>query len=459
MIDWLTTSVAFLLFDVYRYFHIDLARSSGDTLMNYLGSGKMIAEQIVLPLGMLFIYWLSGYYNNPIQRSRLQELYTTLLSAFSNTLLLYLLLLTNDQVQFSSQNYAMLGVLFGLLAVCTYTGRVTMTMRVMRMLKTAKWTFRTIIIGNKEKAREVTKRLESSLSNLGYSVCGYVLTDGSAKEFLGRPVYRMDDLERVCHHEDISQIILALRRAGDTDILSMIGSLFFLNIPIKIAPERTDFLTSGIRLQDIYGEPFVNLSTPNIRESTKNVKRTMDVAVSAIAMIVLAIPCAIVAAMIKRDSRGPVLYRQERLGLHRKPFYIYKFRTMRTDAEANGPQLSSDADPRITPVGKVLRKYRIDELPQFWNVLRGDMSLVGPRPERAHYVNLIVKEAPYYTLVHQVRPGITSWGMVKYGYASDVSQMIERTQYDLLYLSNMSISIDLKILIYTVRTVVLGKGK
>lgn len=132
---------------------------------------------------------------------------------------------------------------------------------------------------------------------------------------------------------------------------------------------------------------------------------------------------------------------------------------MRPDAEAHGPRLSSETDPRITPLGRVLRKYRLDELPQFWNVLKGDMSLVGPRPERRYFINKIMAEAPCYSLVHQVRPGITSWGMVKYGYASEVAQMVKRLKYDLVYLANMSFIVDLKILIYTVKTVVKGRGK
>ncbi|MDE6291532.1 MAG: sugar transferase, partial [Muribaculaceae bacterium] len=167
----------------------------------------------------------------------------------------------------------------------------------------------------------------------------------------------------------------------------------------------------------------------------------------------------VLAVKVKTDSKGPVFYTQERIGLKERPFQIIKFRTMRTDAEAQGPQLSNDDDPRVTKSGKVMRKYRLDELPQFWNVLKGEMSIVGPRPERKYFINKIIRKAPYYTLLYQARPGITSWGMVKYGYASDVDEMIERSKYDLLYISNMSILVDLKIMLYTVMTILEGKGK
>lgn len=229
-------------------------------------------------------------------------------------------------------------------------------------------------------------------------------------------------------------------------------------MPIKISPDIFSFVTSAIRLKDIYGEPFVDLTTPSLTEASKNIKRFTDTVSSAVALVVLSPVLLWLAFLVKRSSPGPIIYSQERIGLKQKPFKIYKFRTMRTDAEKDGPRLSGDSDSRITPVGKFLRKYRLDELPQFWNVLKGDMSIVGPRPERAFFIEQIVKKAPYYVLVNQVRPGITSWGMVKYGYASTVDQMVERTRYDLIYMANMSLYVDMKILIYTVKTVVTGKG-
>jgi lipopolysaccharide/colanic/teichoic acid biosynthesis glycosyltransferase len=189
------------------------------------------------------------------------------------------------------------------------------------------------------------------------------------------------------------------------------------------------------------------------------VKRVVDIVVSVISMLLFSPLYALTAISVKLTSPGPIIYRQERIGKGGKPFMMVKFRSMKLDAEIGGPALSKDNDPRITPFGRFMRKVRLDETPQFWNVLIGDMSLVGPRPERQYFIDQIVLEAPHYKHLLKVRPGITSWGMVKYGYAENVQQMIRRMKYDLLYIENMSIAVDLKILIYTVLTVIQGRGK
>jgi lipopolysaccharide/colanic/teichoic acid biosynthesis glycosyltransferase len=185
----------------------------------------------------------------------------------------------------------------------------------------------------------------------------------------------------------------------------------------------------------------------------------MDVVGSLMALVVLAPVMAILAILVRLSSPGPVIFRQERIGKNGRPFIIYKFRTMYVDAEKEGPALSREGDPRITPIGRWLRKTRLDELPQFWNLLKGDMSLVGPRPERAYYINQIVKKASEYKQLLKVRPGITSLGMVKYGYASSVEEMIERMRYDLIYLANRSFLLDIKILLYTILRVLQARGK
>jgi lipopolysaccharide/colanic/teichoic acid biosynthesis glycosyltransferase len=217
-------------------------------------------------------------------------------------------------------------------------------------------------------------------------------------------------------------------------------------------------ILSGMVGLDEHGVPLMEWHHEPMDAWQRNSKRAVDLLLSALALAILT-PVFACVSLAVATTRGPIFFIQERLGRGGKAFRIVKFRTMRVDAESQGPQLSSEDDPRITAVGKVLRKYRLDELPQFWNVLVGDMSIVGPRPERAHFAAQILARAPQYRHVYKVRPGITSWGMVRYGYASDVDQMIRRMEFDLLYIENMSWRNDLKVLLYTVWTVVKGRGK
>jgi exopolysaccharide biosynthesis polyprenyl glycosylphosphotransferase len=210
---------------------------------------------------------------------------------------------------------------------------------------------------------------------------------------------------------------------------------------------------------NVFGAVLIEVQTNVLPPWQKFLKRSFDIMTSLL-VLVFGLPMYIfIAALVKMGSKGPVFYTQERIGLGGKPFDIIKFRSMKVDAEAGGPQLSKEDDPRITGMGKFLRKTRLDEFPQFWNVLMGDMSVVGNRPERKYFIDQIVEKAPHYRRLHKIKPGITSWGQVKYGYAENVDEMIDRLQYDLLYLENISIILDLKILIYTVLIMVQGRGK
>jgi lipopolysaccharide/colanic/teichoic acid biosynthesis glycosyltransferase len=189
------------------------------------------------------------------------------------------------------------------------------------------------------------------------------------------------------------------------------------------------------------------------------IKRIFDIALSLIALLILS-PILLAGIIgVKTSSPGPIFYRQSRLGKNGKTFKIIKLRSMVVDAEKLGPQLSSEDDPRITSWGRTMRKYRIDELPQFLNVLFGDMAIVGPRPERKFYFDQIIEQAPQYKFLLRVKPGITSWGMVKYGYAENVAEMLERARYDLIYTENITLLSDIKILFYTLVTVLQGRGK
>lgn len=458
VVDLVTTAVAFFVFNQFRYILMDLS-SYGYTVSDYLGSAKMITEQILIPISLLGVYWLSGYYNDPFGKSRLSEFTVTLFSAIINTLLIYLALLINDQLPTRYLSYELLLTLFGCLFLFNYTGRLILTQDAIRHFARREWCFNTILIGESENAIATAERLERTNTKLGYNIIGHLPIPEETASAKTHATISERNFANLCKTGQIDQLII-VPEPGRTDekILNLLFRYFNTGVPIKIAPTSLSFLTAGIHINDIYAEPFIDITSPTMSNAQKNLKRVLDVMLSALAMIVLSPVYAFIALAVRLDSSGPVIYRQQRIGYRQKPFNIYKFRSMKVDAENAGPQLSDDNDPRITKVGKFLRKYRLDEIPQFWNVFIGDMSLVGPRPEREFFIKQIVEKVPFYTLVHQVKPGITSWGMVKFGYARSVDEMVERSQYDLVYLSNMSVAVDFKIMIHTVKTVVLGKG-
>ena len=465
--DWLTTSVAFVVFNIFRFYFMNIG-DEFEELVNYLFSKKLIIEQIFLPIAMLFVYWLSGYYNRPFERSRLSEFLTTLYSQMFNSLVIYMSALTNDNIIHRKDILYVIVTLFMLLFVFVYAGRLIITEKMISNFRKSKWTFKTVIGGVSDEAFETARYLSGLNTPQGYEIVGFLPLHGektdNVEEKLPEGTKLFMDIEALrneCHTKNIDQVIIvpSIKKTSEKTILHLLYRLFPEDVAIKIKPDLISYITPTIHLDDIYGEPFMDLAKPRVSEFSKNIKRTFDILTSAMVLILLSPLLLIIYFLVKFTSKGPAIYSQERIGYHRKPFKIYKFRSMYEDAEAEGPKLSGDDDTRVTPIGKKLRKYRLDELPQFWNVIKGDMSLVGPRPERAYYIEKIVKKAPWYSLVHQVRPGITSWGMVKYGYASNVPEMIERNRFDLVYITNMSIAVDFKIMIHTIKTVALGEGK
>ena len=456
--DYIAANSAMLIFNISRFYILEQWNFGYSDLNTFLFSHNLIWEQILIPIIILVINYYSGYYNLPFQKSNLKDLFSTFVSCIISTIIIYFALLTNDQVKIRATNYELLLSLFSTFFIITLIGRFFITSYTIKNLKNKKWAFNTLIIGNSANAHKMASTLSSKGSFMGYNIHGFVNIPNESCINTTCKTYDIDEIENICTKYCINTIILAPENEQEKITLSLLFRLFPLQIPIKISPDTISLMTSRIRLNSIYEEPLIDITTADINESTKNIKRLIDIFISLIALIILSIPMLIIALAIKIDNNGPIFYSQERIGYKQRRFNIIKFRSMRIDAEKSGPQLSSENDNRITRLGRILRKYRIDELPQFWNVLKGDMSLVGPRPEREYFIHKIVEKAPYYTLVHQVRPGITSWGMVKYGYAKNVDEMILRLKYDLIYLTNISILVDFKIIIHTIKTVFSGRG-
>jgi exopolysaccharide biosynthesis polyprenyl glycosylphosphotransferase len=266
-------------------------------------------------------------------------------------------------------------------------------------------------------------------------------------------------LEKTLQTNQIEEVIIALETTEHKRLSEILTIVENKQITVWGIPDLYDFLSGTVKINTIYSSPLIKISNGLMTGWQENVKRLLDVMLSLIAMTVFSPVYLILSIMVKASSKGPVFYSQERVGKFGKPFTIFKFRSMVADAETNGPALSSSKDCRITGIGNFMRKTHLDEIPQFYNVVRGDMSLVGPRPERKFYIDQIVKKAPHYTHLHKLRPGITSWGQVKYGYASNVEEMLERLPYDMIYLKNISLYLDFKILIYTVIVSFKGKGR
>ena len=452
--DFISASVAWLLFNILRYevFAID---EGADSLLDYLQYPGVLGGQVVIPLFWLVLYYFSGYYNKPFGKSRLTELFSTFITVLIGTVFVYFALLLDDIPRSIDIYYKLFFGMFGLQFFITYIPRLLITQSGMRKIKNREWAMKVLIIGAGGKA----VRIAHDLYRLGYDICGFVSEDERTpvKADRNQVLGTVEDIPVLMEKENVDEIVLAVESKNNKALLGILYSLYRYKRPIKVLADRFNML-SKIQLRTIRGIPLVDVTDNNFSPAEQNIKLFLDKVCSVVALLLLSPLFAYIAWRVKKDSPGPVFFRQERIGYLGQPFWMYKFRTMYVNAEENGPSLSSEDDLRVTPFGRIMRKYRLDELPQFWNVLKGDMSLVGPRPERKYFIDEIVKTAPYYYLLHNVRPGITSLGMVKYGYAASVDKMVERMEYDILYYENMSLTLDLTILIYTVKTVITGKG-
>lgn len=417
----------------------------------------------LLPLAWCVFYAMQGTYKDVYRKARLKELQMTFWASLIGVIVIFFALLLDDNIRTYRNYYVSFVVLFLLHFGITYLGRLLITSHTARMVHTRRIGFPTLLIGSKEKAFQTYQDLDSQAVYSGNLFVGFITVNGRIDERLSAVMPHLGsvaDINAIIEKYNIEEVIFAIEDYENSKINEIIRLLDRRDdVIIKITPDLRDIVYGSVKLNSIFHSPLITINPRPMEEWQYSVKRLMDILLSLLAMILLSPVFVITALIVKLTSPGPVFYAQERVGYRGKPFKMHKFRSMYVDAESGGPALSKDDDPRITPFGRVMRKYRLDEIPQFYNVLRGTMSIVGPRPERQFFIDKIVERAPEYLLLQKVKPGITSWGQVKYGYAENVDEMVERLRYDLLYLENMSLATDIKILVYTVLIILQGRGK
>ena len=416
LIDILSSLIVWVAFLGFRWLVYEGKMFTVDSIL--IPMFDFYRPLLLYPLGCFIIYYLSGYYLRPIRKNYGKELHVTFVSSLIIALGAFFMIIIDDVVVSYHRYLTSLIVLISLQFILSYIPRLFIT------------------------------------------ILSHRLTSSSPRRYTIHSEQEVDTFLEKQAIQSYDEVIINLDdSANERQIYSLINKLYPHDVEIAIKPRLYDMLTGAARISEVGDMPLVHITEHKMSDHELCMKRACDVFFSALSLIVLSPVYLLLYILVWCSSEGPAIYRQERIGLHGRSFQILKFRTMTIHAEGKTPQLSTDDDPRITKIGKFLRKYRLDELPQMWNILRGDMSIVGPRPERRYFIKKIEKQAPYYCLLYKIRPGLTSWGPIKVGYTDTLDKMIRRLNYDIVYMENMSIRLDIKILFHTIGVILDGKGK
>ncbi len=419
-------------------------------------------------LGLFFVaaFWLTmyvitGFYRDIFRRSRLKEFIYTFNASLLGSIFIFFALILDDWVSNYTDYYRGFLIYFGSHFLITSFFRFLLSTATSNRIRKGKITFNSVLIGSNDKAAELYNEIGNKTST-GNRFVGFVSVHNNIRFLVEKNLEHLGthtQLPEIIERHDIDEVIIAIESSEHEKLETIINILEDTNVKVKMIPDTYDIISGKVKLESISSAPLIEINHELMPMWQKVIKRVFDVFVSGLLLILLSPLFCFSAIMVRFSSKGSIFFTQPRLGQYGREFRMIKFRSMYEDAEKNGPQLSSEEDERITPWGRIMRKYRLDELPQFINVVLGEMSIVGPRPERAYYIDRIKVKAPHYKHIQKVKPGITSWGMVKYGYAENVDEMVQRLKYDIIYIENMNLFNDLKILIYTVLIVLQGRGK
>jgi len=445
-----------LAWSVYFWFRI---RSNW---ISYSAEPDYWSPMLAVCIFWLILFFISGLYRSWYAKSRFDEFATIFKAVTFGVLVLFFAIFVDDRMVGSRLHARLLILIYwALILFFVGSGRFLQHTFQRRLLQAGVGLHNTIIAGWSERARELYDNVRQYPA-LGYKIVGFVQVtpEDYPDSYNGVPLLgHVQELPEIIKMYGIRDVLIALDSTEHDRLLSVISVCNFNEVSLKIIPDLYDIISGQARTNQIYGFPLIEIMPEIMQPWERAVKRGIDIVVSFI-ILFLGLPVwMIVAIAIKLDSKGPIFYTQERVGKDEKHFRIFKFRSMYEDAEhASGPVWADKEDPRVTKVGKILRRLRLDEVPQLINVLDGNMSLVGPRPERPFFVEQLSKDIPLYKRRLKVRPGITGWAQVKHKYDENIEDVKKKVQYDLSYIENMSLRMDFKIMLNTIMVVLSGRG-